>query len=467
MKFSYVSQQQYLLDSIDLPLDQPGIFLLTGIESVSLGILTGILGKLFPIPKESIEWENIAALIANYTGDLKLLDGSFPDVVSYVGADPDRHVLFSTVEEEMMIRLNLPFNSEGTVAKYLSAFDLDASFVKRHIATLSGGEKMKVVLAIAFAKPADCYIFHGVIPWLDKKGRDLLLNKILELRKIGPNILFCEHEMECFFPVVDAIYKFDGKTVSKTDTEIFIKDYFHRQKEISVYEDLSNKSVMQPYAVLEFHKIFLQKHPYFEGIKNNILLNEVSFTLISGKTYFFVGDNGVGKSTLAELIFRIFPPEKGEIFFCKKPLKKYSRQELTQLICYLAQFPEQQITFSTIGEYKKEALKNKNTLALSLFEKYLNLDNNFPISMLSFLQLKLLSLLSFINPKTQLIILDEPTWGVDIESQQIILNFLRDIRTQFVVTLLVISHNEFLIRALNGEVMRIEEGNITDVTQTM
>jgi len=463
MKFSYLLKQQYLLEDIDLPLGQPGVFLLAGQESLNLSILTGILGRLFPIPKDEIEWETIAALVESYTGNVIISDGQLPVDVTYVGQDPDRHVLFSTVEEEMIVSLSLSSNVNNIIEKHLAAFGLNPSFVNRHIATLSGGERMKVVLAIAFAKKANNYVLHGVLPWLDAQGRKLLLSQVLALQAKGVNFIFCEHEIEELLSIVNAIYVFDGRTVSKANKEQFIGDYFARQKNIGVVFNVDSNLLEQKKVILEFQKVLLSKHPYFEGKGNNFLLNEVSFALHHGGNYFVIGDNGAGKSTLAELIFRVFSPEKGEIFFDGKPLHKYSRSELVKFICYLAQFPEQQITFSTIREYKKEIASNKNDLALFLLDKYLQLDDSFPVASLSFCQLKVLCLSFFVNKQTKLIILDEPTWGIDYASQKMILNLLRDIRASLDITMFIISHNESLIRSLAGKVFKIENGNVIGI----
>jgi energy-coupling factor transporter ATP-binding protein EcfA2 len=173
MRFSYKVDGQFLIKSALIPVDTGKVYLVTGEENSGFGLIGGVIAKLFPI-REKLEWTQLQALIKDYTGKLSIEEGELPQSTAYVDVDPDRNLFFSKVKEEMMVQIN---NSNIEVlASNLSKFGLDKSFLERRICNLSGGEKMKVALAIAFSLDCSCYVLHGVIPWLDKKGREQLKN---------------------------------------------------------------------------------------------------------------------------------------------------------------------------------------------------------------------------------------------------------------------------------------------------
>jgi energy-coupling factor transport system ATP-binding protein len=462
MKFTYSLNQKQLLKSIEIPLEFSGIYLISCNESVNLDILMGILGGFFPVKKEKAGLEIIEVLMENYTGLLNIIEGTLPKKISYVGPDPDRHILFSEVNEEVLLGIDYQIknnNSESIISQVLLTLGLDASFARRRISSLSGGERMKVVLAIALARLSDCYVFHGVIPWLDKNGRDLLVQKVIQLKKEGKTIIFCDQEIEDLLPIVDQVFTFDGDVTTQIDKDQFREKYYSELKN-QAHIKSPKKNDTGSKTILEFRNVYLKQHPDFDGVKKSFLFDNVSFSLNLGENYCFVGVNGVGKSTLADLIFRIFPVDSGSIFFDNKLQAQYSRAELVSQICYLGQFPEQQVILSTVGAYRKEAVAKNNLLAEALLKKYITFADDYPVSPLSFFELKLLCLASFVTEKTKLLILDEPTWGVDHKSLLIILNLLQDILLDHSVTLLIISHNELLMKALDAKMYYIERSKV-------
>ena len=107
------------------------------------------------------------------------------------------------------------------------------------------------------------------------------------------------------------------------------------------------------------------------------------------------------------------------------------------------------------------AQKLNNALSNKMLEIIFPDETDYPMSILSPLQLKLLLLISSISAKTKLIILDEPTWGLDLEGEKIlleillcILNYLQD------CTILVISHDKNFLERLNTKMFRMDNGRL-------
>lgn len=449
MRFSYTVKQQVLLQDIALTLTPGKAYLITGMENINLGILAGILAKLLPV-RANIEIPQIKALIENYTGKL-VIEGELPHTVAYVGVDPDRHLLFSTVEEEMLAQLG-----KINFVEHLAAFGLHQDFLTRQIATLSGGEKMKLALALAFADQCDCYILHGCIPWLDKIGRETLLTQIVATKKTNASIIIIEHEISALTDITDAMFIFDGQTLQPTEPQKFFAQYF-----ATTNQDKLNhiRTRVPTKTILEFKQLSF-------GYATKPLLTNASFSLELGKNYLLLGENGAGKSTLAQIIFRVLKPKHGKILLQEKPLAHYSRAALNNIISYVGQFPLQQITLNTVGEYKTQLVRTQNVIALPLLDNYLNLADNFPVSLLSFLQLKILCLISLLTKNTELIILDEPTWGIDHDGKLLLWQLLQDIAKHLNFTLLIITHDLKLIDTFNPEIFWLNAGNILHFKNT-
>ena len=437
VNISYKINDQYLLRSVNLLLEPGKVLLITGIENNNLNILGGIIGKIFPI-QANINIPEINSLIKNFTGTVEITNGSLPEKVAYLSTDPERHFLFATVKEELAI--TLPTINH---IKLLQSFGLAQNLYERNLASLSGGEKMKVALAMVFAQYYDCYVLHNVIPWLDQAGRKFLVQHLNYRSNNNSCIVLIEHEITNLTAIADDILWFTGQTVVPYSQQ----DHY-----------VITKPILKPTTtrLLEFTNVTLIKHPP----TSQPILNTISFQLNTNSIYALIGDNGAGKSTLAQMLFRIITPTTGIIKFLEYPLLHYSRAELNELICYIGQFPSQQIIFSTLGQYQEQLQKEKKLLAQKIFMQYLQLPPDTPITTLTLLQMKLLLLANGSTNKTKLIILDEPTWGIDKIGQQLFWQVLQELQQQLGATVLLISHNKDLISNLTTQIMYFNNGKL-------
>jgi ABC-type cobalamin/Fe3+-siderophores transport system ATPase subunit len=223
---------------------------------------------------------------------------------------------------------------------------------------------------------------------------------------------------------------------------------------------LSVKKKNDHKKIIEFKDVSLFNHPHSEKSRCSPLLNSFSFSLTNSNIYFLLGNNGSGKSTLVQLAFSIYRPDSGTIILLDKPLEELSRSEIISQVCYVGQHPDHQITLSSFGQYKQKAELDNNSLALTLMNKYILLKDNFPVSMLSPLQKKMICLTSLISSKTKLIILDEPTWGIDRCDQLKIINILNEITDNLDLALLIISHDIKLVSMFQPKVLLIHNGKL-------
>ena len=200
---------------------------------------------------------------------------------------------------------------------------------------------------------------------------------------------------------------------------------------------------------------------YDESDRQGFHLDDLSFQLKSSHMYGLIGDNGTGKSTIANLILRLLRPSRGEIFVHGRLLETMSRNDIMKQVCYMSQFPEQQIMLSSVQQYRHRMEKRGNALSIELMDSFFDISKDYPVSILSPLEMKMLALATSVSPRTRLLILDEPTWGIDSTGLKLLLEFLnRIVKALTEPTLLVITHDYSLMKLLGAVVLQLHRDGL-------
>lgn len=213
---------------------------------------------------------------------------------------------------------------------------------------------------------------------------------------------------------------------------------------------------------------------------NKEILNNINLKLKDNSINFIVGPNGSGKTTLIQMLNGILVPIKGYISIdeykvCKKN-KDYKKLRFDVGVVF--QFPENQIFNLTVEEeigfalnYYNYRLDDKEKHIMDAL-KMVDLDETYlkrnPLSLSSgeMRKVAIASILAF-NPKV--IVLDEPTLGLDSKSKNSLIKIIRILKNRFHKTIVIVSHDMELVHKLgdyiyvldNGKV--IKEGNKYDI----
>jgi len=211
-------------------------------------------------------------------------------------------------------------------------------------------------------------------------------------------------------------------------------------------------------------------------------LKEISTTIHSNKINALIGPSGSGKSTMIELINGLILPTKGIINVGKHKLRNNIRivnsNQLRFEIGVVFQNPEEQFFCNTVKKeiefgmkyfgYKVDKIEERTLNAL----KMVGLDNSFlnrspfKLSGGEKRRVAIASVLAF-NP--EVIILDEPTNGLDITSKEMLIKLIKLLKTKYKKTIIVVSHDvdtlykfvDNVIVLSNGKILA--EGNKFDV----
>ncbi len=172
----------------------------------------------------------------------------------------------------------------------------------------------------------------------------------------------------------------------------------------------------------------------YPGMEKTILKN-INLTVNAGEYISIVGENGCGKSTLIKLILKLLKPSKGSI---KVETKRIGY--LPQKKENLNDFP---ITLFELLDSYRRILKIKDKACVNNALKNVNLFDykNERVGELSGGQLQKLYIARVLIGNPQLLILDEPSTGIDIGGQKEIYSFVKKLNVDTGLTVLSVDHN--------------------------
>jgi len=198
-------------------------------------------------------------------------------------------------------------------------------------------------------------------------------------------------------------------------------------------------------------------------------LEEVTFEIGSGQFAFLIGPSGSGKTTLLNLILGNYFPTSGEIKVAGTDLSKVKKKKLTEyrrrlgiifqdfkLINDLTVFENVALALNVMG-FKEEKIALEVAEALSLVG-LANRSGAFP-SQLSGGELQRVGIARAIVGDPEIVIADEPTGNLDLETGKQIVNLLKKIN-DLGKTVIVATHNFEIVNELKERVLKLEKGKL-------
>ena len=175
-------------------------------------------------------------------------------------------------------------------------------------------------------------------------------------------------------------------------------------------------------------------------LANKVILNNLSFSLKSGEFLIIHGNNGTGKTTFIKCMIKINQVQDGVIFLDDIDINKIRRFSNIGLVPQRDEFNYEFPV--TVNELLSCAyIKRKDDYYNSIIERlHLNEIINENINDLSGGQIQRVFIARALLNKPKLLLLDEPTVGVDSENSQAFLEILRECKEQN-ITIILISHD--------------------------
>jgi len=359
---------------------------------------------------------------------------------------------------------------------------------------LSGGEKQRLVIAGVLAVRPRILILDEPTSMLDSMGAESIFGLVKKLSEEGLTIIMSEHRVERVIGMVDRV-------IGLKDGTIYIDDEPHRAvaklsrlgieepQVTTLYRMINKNAEYYPISVDEFMELgvadridVVDKVDDCVG-EDAILVNNVHFTypggvqevlkgvnlvIKDGEVVSVIGPNGSGKSTLMYLLAGIYKPSSGSIKILGYDSTRLVGRDRARLVGYVFQDPDQMLLSSTVkGELeftlKLAGIRGREAEGrVKRISDYLGINDllNQSPHKLSVGQRRLVSVASVLVAEPRILILDEPTRGLDNETSTSLMDLLLTIKEERGMTLIMVTHNMRQVGEYSDRVFVMYDGNV-------
>jgi len=392
--------------------------------------------------------------------------------IGYVMQRPEQQIVTDKVWHELAFaleNLGLPQDAiRRRVAEMASYFGISDWF-ERDVNALSGGQKQLLNLAAVMVTQPEVLLLDEPTSQLDPIAASDFLNTVRKLNlDMGVTVLLIEHRLEEALPMSDRVLVLENGSI------------FLDEKPETACEHLRNHPVLldaMPGSVRLFHNVggeggcpvavregrrFLResfantirrcepqrterpdlpalesKNLYFRyGREYADVVRGLNMDVRCGEIYCILGANGSGKSTFLKLAAGLMRAYSGNLRIFGRKIKDYKGQELYRnCVSMLPQDAQTVFLKNTVRDELAEV--QADLAALPYFLDHL-LDRH-PYD-LSGGEQQLVALAKVLASKPRLLLLDEPTKGVDAHAQKAILEILQKLKQQG-VTVIAVTHD--------------------------
>jgi energy-coupling factor transport system ATP-binding protein len=204
---------------------------------------------------------------------------------------------------------------------------------------------------------------------------------------------------------------------------------------------------------------------------NNYILKDINFKVAKGEFIGLIGHTGSGKSTLVQTLNGLIRPTEGEIMINNQDITKTKKlKEIRKKVGLVFQYPEHQLFEETIFADVAFGPKNLGLKDKEIEErvkkalKLVNLDfgefkDRSPFR-LSGGQQRRVAIAGVLAMEPEILILDEPTAGLDPKARKELIKEIIDLKDKFGLTIILISHRMEEVAQLADRVLVLEKGKL-------
>lgn len=395
--------------------------------------------------------------------------------IGYVMQRPEQQIVTDKVWHELAFALEnmgLPQNIiRRRVAEMASYFGISDWF-ERDVNSLSGGQKQLLNLASVMVTQPDVLLLDEPTSQLDPIAASDFLNTVRKLNlEMGVTVVLIEHRLEEALPMASRVLVLENGSVSLNATpheaceqlrshpvlldampgavRLFHAVNGNGKCPITVREGRSflrsfsnntirsaelSEHIRPEESALEFKNVYFRY-----GREYNDVLRGLNLDVRTGEIFCVLGANGSGKSTFLKLACGLQKAYSGSVRVFGKKIKEYKGQSLyRECVSMLPQDAQTVFLKSTVRDELREVHADPASLPYSLD----HLMGRHPYD-LSGGEQQLVALAKVLATKPKLLLLDEPTKGVDAHAQNDILKILVELKKQGIAILVVTHDVEF------------------------
>ncbi|MEL0538436.1 ABC transporter ATP-binding protein [Staphylococcus debuckii] len=434
LRLKYPNAPEKTFDGLDIEIPDKQKVLLLGPsgcgKSTLLNVLSGIVPNLIELPMKYDDLE------------VDLNSG-------VIFQDPDTQFCMPKVYEELAFVLEnkqVPRKDmDALIQKALASVDLDVG-PKQTVQKLSGGMKQKLAIAETVLQEADTLFLDEPTAMLDVDATEDLWNHIKDMWQ-DQTVLIVEHKVEHIWEHIDRVIlmNYGGEIIADDSPDVILHQHEALLTEYGVWHphawDYAPESTLSSDTHIK---------PDFQFSNGEIVRGKKSLIQIPelavgpGEWITITGKNGAGKTTLLESMMQLIK-YRGKMTYQDQQLHKI--KEAAQHMYLVYQNPELQFITNSVYEeifinFSGENAKEETDKLIDL----LNLEavrDHHPFE-LSMGQKRRLSVATALSSRADIILLDEPTFGLDSHNTFNLLSLFQK-RVAQGQTIVMVTHDPHII----------------------
>lgn len=387
--------------------------------------------------------------------------------------DAEAQMIFTTVEEEILSALEYRGLDAEEVEKRLSTI-----MEKTHLTdlrnrsphNLSGGQKQRVALAATLALGNDILILDEPTSELDERATSRIVEILRGLKNEGRTLLIVEHKFEHFRDMVDILVVMENGQISAMgEPEEVLRDERIRKIVVADFSKIragtgSEPAKTPPAGVVDTPPVIAVNDLVYSYEKFRAL-DRITLEIGAGEFVAIVGENGSGKTTLVKHFNGLLTPESGTVAIAGKDTQASSTTELSRQVGLVFQNPDHMFFADTVYDEvafgpRNQGITDSDGIIRSALDE-VNLGHTTALypRWLSRGERQRLAIACVIAMQPQIIVLDEPTTGLDGNEARLVMEVLKRLQ-QKGHTIVVITHNREIADTCADRIIRMDGGRI-------
>jgi energy-coupling factor transporter ATP-binding protein EcfA2 len=500
--FHYSTSETSVLNSINLTVEEGDYHAVLGPSGSGKSTLCLTFNGIIP---QSIAGTLSGDVFVNNMNTREHKVYELADKVGIVLQNPESQLFAMSVEEELAFGPeNLGLPRDEILKRIENALvTINMKDRDRFPFSLSGGEKQKVAIASMLTMRPSYLVLDEPTSQLDPRGREDVYTVLNNLHKEGMSIVLVEHNTEHVAEHARNVIIIKEGTIVKTGSPKKVFSDVEEMKKLGIqvpevaeftYE-LCRKGLIKKVCVTLEEAVASCQHlrNTFQGSRLQIrnphkphrnapivevrnlsfqytdvpVLTDVSFSIDEGEILAVIGQNGSGKTTLVKHFNGLLRPLKGEILVDGESIKDRSVAEMARKVGYVFQNPDHQIFADTVFEEAEFGLKNLEVPESERYERVSDVLNqtdlyrygDFHPTSLSGGEKQRLAIASVLVMNPKILILDEPTTGLDLKSSRSIIALVKKLHHES-HTVVLVTHDMKLVAEMANRIIILKEGKI-------
>ena len=442
ISYKYTTDGPQVLKNVSFSIEQGKVTAIVGPSGCGKSTLVQIFSQVIP------------KLIGNgeLEGSFDVTEGTF---VSVVSQNPENQLFGYGVEDAIAFGLeNIGMPQAEIVERMEYVLDLlKLQYLrKRSVDNLSGGQRQSVCIASVLAMKPDILIMDEPVSSLDPNGKKMVQDILGELRDSGNTTVIVDNNLVWSAGIVDHVVGIlDGEVVFDGSRDEFFQNFELQEKlgvilpqEVEIYRAFSAKvpdvklfynmdqaraelagrttaktRAEKEAAAQSFNPVISVKDLVKQFSDGFIGLKQVNAQVPEGKIVAILGQNGSGKTTFVKHLNGLYKPTSGEVDYRGESILGKSVAQISKNIILVFQHPEHMLFEETVEKELTFCARmqgvdfTEENITEILTRYHLEKEKeNFPLN-LSMGQKHMLTILSVLLSSADVILLDEPTLGMD------------------------------------------------------